>query len=193
MRAMQSSGRQYGAGSPFHWFPELGYGRPPFASLVAGAGGITAGPNGVALGLFGWVDPTTLEVSNVASAGALLGFVLPTFDRWNWQRAYPQPPAGCCGVTPNFSGLNPAPPAPAAPFPLLMLRVGMPCVVAAAGVFNARFSLGGQAGNRVWADPASGLPYDSDLGGYVATPWTLMQSGGCGAALRISSFVSPFN
>jgi hypothetical protein len=166
-------GRLEGAGTPFNWPAAIGYGRAPFANFVSGKGGCTAGPSGVALGIFGWVDPGSGEVSNVQSAGTFLGFVLPVFNLWNWQRVY-----SVC-----------SPPSP----PLLVLRPGIECVVAVAGDFLTRFPQGGEAGSQVWADPATGLPYSSNIGGLVATPWTLMQTGDCNAQLRISSFVRPLN
>ena len=186
--------RYFGAGTPFQWFLDTGYGRQPFTSFPAGKGGIAAGPDGIAIGQFGWVDPDLQTINwQLVDGWTMLAFVLPTYNGWNWQRVYPQPSPACSGITPNLSGLNPPPATPLAPFTLYMLRAGMQCVPAISGDFLTRFPLGGQAGNQVWADPSSGLPYDSDLGGYVATPWTLMQSGGCGAALRISSFNAPVN
>lgn len=174
MRAGLNPGRLQGAGTPFEWSEAIGFGRQPFACYPAGKGGLVAGPSGVVLGIFGWVDPDLLEVSNVQTEGFALGFVLPVFNLSNFQRVFAQwgPLSG----------------------PELVLRQGLGCVVGVAGDFMTRFPLGGQAGNRVWADPATGLPYDADLGGYVPTTWTLMQTAcGCGARLRISSFVQPLN
>ena len=186
--------RYFGAGSPFQWFPDTGRGRQPFSSFPAGARGIAAGPNGIAIGQFGWVDPDLQTINwQKVDGWQMLAFVLPTYNGWNWQRVYPQPPVGCSSTPPKYSGVTPAPATPSAPFVLYMIRAGMQVVPAVSGDFLTRFPLGGQAGSQVWADPSSGLPYDSDLGGYVATPWTLTQSGAPGAALRISSFSAPVN
>lgn len=169
-------GTYLGAGTPFQYWPDIGYGRAPFASFSAGPWGCTAATQGVALGCFGWVDPNTQQVSNTYTAGQLLVFVLPTFQQWNWQRAYL-----------NFP-VNGTP-----PFPQLILRGGCECIVAVAGDFVVKFPYGGTAGSQVWADPVTGLPYSSNLGDDIATPWTLMQSGGCNTSLRISSFTAPIN
>lgn len=166
-------GRLQGAGTPFEWPIAVGHGRAPFASFPAGPAGCVAGPQGVVLGIFGWVDRTTLQVSNVQAGGAQLGFVLPTFNMWNLQRVKPQ----------WIEGFGRQ----------LLLRPGLECVVAVAGDFLTQFPLGGQAGSQVFADPATGIPYANNPGGLVATPWTLMQNGGCNAQLRISSFVKPVN
>jgi hypothetical protein len=192
---IRSEARLAGAGTPFEWYQANGYGRQPFANVVSGPWQLTAGPNGVQLGIFGWADPNTGEVSNQYIPGGALGFVLPVRQMWNWQRAYPQ-------CTPPYP-------------PGIILRPGMQCVLAAIGDFLTRFPLGGEAGNQVWTDPNTGQPYaasagenlstDSGLiivtqggnpistqsGGFVATPWTLMQNGGCNSKLRISSFVKP--
>jgi hypothetical protein len=174
LRDAFTPGRLEGAGTPFNLPQAIGYGRQPYACYPAGKGGCVAGPSGVVMGIFGWLDPVALQVSNLYSAGFPLGFVLPVFNLWNFQRVFAQ-----------FSPLTGSE---------LVLRQGMECVLAVQGDFLARFPLGAQAGNQVWTDPATGLPYDADGGGYVATPWTLMQgSCECGARLRISSFVKPLN
>ncbi len=142
--------------------------------MVSGPGALAAGPDGVQMGIFGWADPVTGQVTNVRSDGALLGFVLPVIGMWNWQRTTPTP-AG-------------------APVRGLILRAGMGVVVATAGDFKTVFPFGGQAGQRVFTDPATGVPYAGNPGGLVATPWTLMETGcSCNAHLRISTFSKPLN
>lgn len=47
----------------------------PRASVVAGEGGLKAGPNGVTIGLFAWIDPTSGTLVNNTGAGAPTGFV----------------------------------------------------------------------------------------------------------------------
>ena len=163
-----------GAGTPFDWPTAIGYSRQPFANVVAGPGALVAGPDGCFLGRFGWTDPNSGQVSNAFVAGGLLGFVLPVVQWWNYQRVRP---------TRDASG-----------YPVLELRAGLPCVLAATGDFYARFPFPAQAGQRVFVDPATGLPYGADGGGYVATKWTVMESScGCNGRLRISSFAVPFN
>ena len=166
---------QYGgAGTAFSWEEANGYGRQPFSSLTVGPFAcIAAGPDGVAIGAFCWVDPDTGEANNLQSEGALLGFVLPLANQHNlWERVYMR------------SGW---------PFAQQIIRPGIGCGVAQSGVFSPKFPNGGLAGTQVFADPASGLPYSGNqTGGYVATAWTLAQSGGPGCRLRMSSFLSPF-
>lgn len=168
-----------GAGTAFDWVEASGFGRQPYASLTSGSWMCVAGPQGVAIGAFCWVDPDTGQVNSTLSDGALLGFVLPLANSYNlWERVFMQ--------YPNRS-LQP-------PFPQQLIRPGVACVVAQSGVFAPKFPLGGQVGTRVFTDPATGLPYSGNVTGtYVATPWTLAQSGGPGARLRMSTFIKPFN
>lgn len=174
MRGM-NPGRLAGAGSPFNWPASIGYARQPYASFPAGPWRCIAGPEGVALGIFGWVDPNTHEVSNVQTEGAHLVFVLPVVGMWNWNRCYPNRVAPC----------GP---------PQIILRAGLEVVPAVQGDFLTRFPLGAQAGARVWTDPATGLAYDANLtGGYIATPWTVITNCGCNGLARISSFTAPVN
>ena len=174
MRLGLTAGRLSGAGTPFNWPAAIGYERQPFASLVSGAGQLAAGPNGVQMGIFGWADAVTGEVSNVQSTGALLGFVLPVIGLYNWQRCAPTPLGALVRG--------------------LILRAGIQCVMAVAGDFLTVFPFGGQAGKRVFTDPATGVPYSGNPGGLVATPWAVMETGcRCNATLRISSFSAPLN
>jgi hypothetical protein len=168
-------GRLEGAGTPFDWPQAIGFGRQPYASLVAGAARLTAAATtGVAAGQFGWADPVTGQVANVFTAGWALGFVLPPRQWWNWQRAYTQ--RGPFGP------------------PQLILRPGTEVIVAAAGDFLTLFPFGAQAGNRVYADPATGYASSGNPGTFIATPWTVMASRcECNARVRISSFTAPLN
>lgn len=162
-----------GGGTPFDWPLFIGYGRPPYACIDAGPFAILAGPDGVAVGSFGWVNPTNGLVTNTQVDGAALGFVLPV--AWLGD---PEVATWSC----------------ANGFRQRVLRPGMNCVVAAVGEFVPTFPQGAQVGSQVYVDPATGLPYtDSNSGAYVATQWTAMQSCGARASARISSFVSPFN
>jgi len=188
---MRAASRWAGAGTPYVWPPSLGFDRQPFAAISAGLNQLQAGPNGLAIGIFCWADPVAGLVSNVQSANTLLGFALPTFNGWNWQRTYLQPANN--GVAVNNSGLLPPPNTTQAPFALMILRAGMPCVVAASGDFHIKFPLGATAGARVWADPATGLPYCFEADSYALTAWTCMQNSPPNSAVRISTFVSAFN
>ena len=47
----------------------------PRATVDAGQGGLVAGPNGVSVGLFAWIDPTDGRTVNNYGAGAPSGFV----------------------------------------------------------------------------------------------------------------------
>lgn len=167
-----------GAGTPFDWPEAIGFGRQPFVSLTTGAWACVAGPAGVAIGTFCWVDPDTGQVSNIQAPDTLFGFCLPLANPYNlWERVQRVVP------------VNGAP-----PFPQEIIRPGIGCAVAAAGVFSPKFLLGGQVGMRVYADPATGLPYSGNvIGSYLATPYTLTQSGAPGSRLRMSSFVKPFS
>lgn len=175
---MQNLARLDGAGTWFDYPEAIGFGRQPFASFVSGPWMCVAGPQGVAAGAFCWVDCGTGEVSNVQADGTLMGFALPHANPYNmWERVYIQNP------------VNGSP-----PFPQQITRPGVRCVVASAGVFSPKFPYGGQVGTRVYTDPATGLPYSGNVTGtYVATSYTLLQSGGPGCRLRMSSFVQPFN
>lgn len=173
MRGIRSPGRLEGAGTPFNWPAAIGYGRQPFANVSAGAWALTAGPDGVQMGIFGWVDPATGQVTNVRpDGGGILGFVLPIRGMWNWQRTT-RTPLGAA-----VRGL--------------ILRAGMGVTLAAAGDFVTTFPFGGDAGAQVFTDPTTGVPYAGNPGGMVATPWTLMETScQCNAHLRISSFSAP--
>jgi hypothetical protein len=142
--------------------------RNPAATLPAPVPrGFTAGPAGAAMGRFGWADPATGLVSNVYTAGFLLGLV--TLQRlidnpaalWDfayWQR------------TPGYPGS-------------WYIRQGKMVTLANTGDFWVRFMAGSQVGLRIWADPATGYAYTADAGGFILTPWYAainVQPGGLG-------------
>lgn len=186
-----------GAGTAFDYFEATGFGRQPYCSLVSGPLMCVAGPQGLAIGAFCWVNPDTGETSNSVSDGSLMGFVLPVENNYNlWERVFIR------------NGL---------PFPQMIIRPGVACVVASMGVFRAKFPDGGCAGARVYANPINGLPYagvgsqftpitmdDSLITmdntsvtfgelNLIPTRWTLTQSGTAGSRLLMSSFVKPLN
>ncbi len=173
----------------FAWPLDIGYVRPPYASFPAGASGLVAGSNGVILGRFGWASADG-TVSSVYSAGAILGFVLPVYDAWNWQRAYPSFPAW---QQINQSGYPVDPIVNNNTFPVLVLRSGQQVVLGTVGDFVTPFQYGIQVGEPVYADPGSGQAVDSTFAGGIITSWTAMQSGSAGARVRISSSVNPIS
>jgi hypothetical protein len=161
-----------GAGTAFDWPEADGFGRQPFASLSCGPWSPVAGPAGLAIGAFAWLDPDTGQATNTFAPNTLLGFVLPLANPYNrWQRAFVQP-----GV----------------PFAQMLIRPGVACVLAASGCFRAKFPQGGQAGQQVYADPNTGLPYMAGPG-LIATPWVLMRSGQPNSRIPMSTFAQSFN
>jgi hypothetical protein len=186
-----------GAGTAFDYVEATGFGRQPYCSLVSGPDMCVAGPQGLAVGTFCWVDPNTGEASNTVTPASLLGFVLPLANNYNlWERAF----------------IRDCP-----PFKQMILRPGVACVIASMGVFRAKFPNGGIAGARVYADPNTGLPYaisgpqlvpvsmddasvtmdnasvTVDASSLIPTRWTLTQSGNPYSRLLMSSFVKPLN
>lgn len=168
-----------GAGTAFDWPEAIGFGRQPFVSASLGPWQAQAGPQGLAIGSFGWIDLDTGLITNTYVDGTKLVFVLPLANPYNaWERVFIQPP--------NFETGFP-------PFAQMIIRPGVACITAVSGVFAPKFPSGGQAGAQVYADPATGLPYSGNVTGtYLPTPWTLTRSGGCGAKLLMSSFLAPF-
>ena len=174
----------------YTWPLDVGYSRPPFANLVAGAGALVAGPNGLTLARFAWVNPQG-QASNWYAPGYQLGFALFNYDQWNWQRVYNQ-----AGTT--------------------VLRSGQQCQLASIGDFAMRFPQGAIAGSPVWANPSdgtascqpSGLAAVLDSSGepvldssgniiyaqaqFIQTKWVAMRNGGCNCLTLASSFAFPF-
>lgn len=140
----------------------------PAATLVAGEFALQAGPDGVTLGRFAWADLVAGLVSNAYSAGQQIGFAIAQYGMAQWQRVY-------------WRRRQP------------ILRAGMGITLAAHGDFRIRFADGAAAGSPVWANPADGTASGTDLGGFVLTPWTVMQNVcPCGVG-RISSSAGPFS
>ncbi len=146
--------------------------RNPITSFPAGFGALTAGPNGVILGRFGWIIQPSGQVSNLFTPGALLGFVLPTYRMADWQRVYwtADPASQCCG--------------PQVP----VLRSGNGVILATQGDFCTTFAEGAQAGDHVYANPLDGSAHSFDAGGYIDTPWIVMSGCACGETGKISSW-----
>lgn len=186
-----------GAGTAFDYVEANGFGRQPFCSLTAGPRMVVAGPQGVAIGAFCWVDPDSGQASNSFFEASLFGFVLPIQNTYNlWERAFIRN---------------------SLPFQQMIVRPGVACAVASGGAFRAKFPEGGNAGDRVYADPNTGLPYAIGAGdlspvsiddssvtmddtnvtmdqlNLIPTRWTLTHGGSPGARLLMSTLVRPFN
>lgn len=151
----------------------------PYASLLAGRLAFQAGPLGVALYRFAWANLDTGIVTNAFAAGCAIGFTVPTYRLWDWNRLYRVPPVCDC------SEVEPVP-------PVTILRPGMSITLAAQGEFYTPFPFGAGEGNRVWINPADGTAADQDEGGFVQSIYTVMQNADCDTWARISSWVAPF-
>lgn len=165
-----------GAGTPFDWTEAIGFGRAPYASVVSGAWHCVSGPNGVAIGCFGWADSETGRVNNYQTPGTQLGIVLPMAGKYNlWERAYIR------------YGL---------PFPQMIIRTGVRVIVAAIGDFMLKFPRGAQLGMQVYADPFNGLPFAGPVpyltNGGTPTPWVTATQGPPNARIRVSTSIQPF-
>lgn len=169
--------------------------RNPYASLTAGFGALTVGPIDLVLLRFAWADLDTGQVSNIYDAGDQIGFAIPTYRMWDWNRVYG-----------------------AAPGNVPTLRSGMGVALAAQGDFFTQFSAGAEVGAQVWANPVTGQANSGDGFGqpvlvldsndqvvldsngnplyatgvhFIPTPWTVMQDVDCDGWARISSWVAP--
>lgn len=124
-----------------------------------GGGQYAVGPTDIAMGRFGWV--ANGQVSNVQSPNAPLGLILPRFGLWSL--CYFQ--AGA-----------------------FYLRAGKNVTLAARGDFWVRFPNGAFIGAPVYADPASGIAYAADGGGFERTAWTVITNAGAGGLAIISPY-----
>jgi hypothetical protein len=117
--------------------------------------GTVVGSVDIACGRFGWRDASG-ECSNAQSAGSTIGLVQPQWGAW--------------GLTYISRGVR-------------FVRAGKPITLAASGDFYVRFPNGASIGASVWADPATGIAYAADAGGYQLTKWkaaTNVAPGGLG-------------
>lgn len=155
-----------GSGTPWNLPEANGYDREPHSAISG-----RAGPDGVAIGCFAWRDAHGIA-RNVVTAQSEIVLVLPVvpfspYDYFTFTVA---------------AGLR-----------LTVIREGKNCVLANQGAFFIRFPQGAEIGARVYADPATGLPYTSNPGGYTATQWVAMHGGSAGSRVPISSFTQPFD
>jgi len=134
----------------------------PYASLI---GARAAGSVDVALGRFGWLDIDSGDVSNTASDGFPFGITM--------QRRGSLPNEGSAVY---WRGLT------------RYLRSGKPITLAATGVFWVRFPQGASIGATVYADPATGIAYAADGGGFVPTKFKTVTDAGVGCLGIISPY-----
>jgi hypothetical protein len=111
---------------------------------------------------FAWADPATGVTTNTEIEGGRIGLVMPAPGR-NWQATYWE------------RGVQ-------------YIRAGKPCTVITSADLYCRFPLGGLIGSPVWVDPATGIPYAVDGGGYVPTRFTLVTDTPAGALGVISPY-----
>ena len=123
------------------------------------------GTQDLALGRFAWADPDTGEVSNAATSGFPIGLALP-------RRA-------------NFPGEGSA-----IYFirGVRYLRSGKPVTLAETGEFWVRFPQGAWIGANVYADPATGIAYATDGGGFELTKYTAITNASPGCLGIISPY-----
>ena len=89
MRGRSPYARFSGAGTAFNYYEAVGFDRNPVMSTAVGPWSASAGPEGVAVGCFGWLDVENGQVSNAQANGDILVFVLPVANDYNlWERAY---------------------------------------------------------------------------------------------------------
>lgn len=144
--------------APFGVYEGAFASRNPVCTLPPGT---AVGATDIAVGRFAWADPASFEVSNVRMANGLLGLAQPRAGLWSltyWRR----------GVR--------------------YLRAGKPVTLYAAGEFYVRFPLGTLIGNPVYCDPATGIAYGSNLGGYILTSWVAVTNVRPGALGVISPY-----
>jgi hypothetical protein len=127
--------------------------RNPYGSLPTNS---VVGPVDIAVGRFGWLDPLTDEAGNVAIDNAIIGLVQPRYGRWP--------------LTYVSKGVR-------------FVRAGKPITLCVTGDFWVKFPNGANIGASVYADPATGIAYAADGGGFVLTKWkavTNVRVGGLG-------------
>jgi hypothetical protein len=158
----------------------------PLASMLAGAGALTAGPTGVIVGRFGFAEPATGQVSSARTTlTQRLGFVLPQWG--TWQKLY------CENGT-------------------WILRQGLMVTLASKGDFWCRFAGGAYPGQQVLASMLDGSAtvtpsdwtadsaivtadsavYTADGLATEATPWTVVTPACPGSLAIISSWQPPY-
>lgn len=148
----------FGRGSPFGKYEGAWASRNPYGSLPTSS---VVGPLDIACGRFGWLDPLTDEVSNVAADSALLGLILPRPGLWS--------------LTYVNQGVR-------------YVRSGKPITLATTGDFWVKFPQGANIGAIVYADPATGIAYAADGGGFTRTKWKAVTTAAPGCLGVISPY-----
>lgn len=136
--------------------------RAPFASLPAAR---AAGADNVALGRFAWADPATGDVSNVATVGFPFGLAMQ----------YRRNRAGEGQATFVQNGVR-------------YLIAGKPITLGDTGVFWVRFPQGASIGAIVYIDPATGITYAADGGGFIPTKYRVVTN----TPVRGLGIISPY-
>lgn len=132
----------------------------PRFQIPAGPNGLVGGPNGAAIGRFGWADPFTGLVGSARLASTdQLGFVLPT--RKDWRRTY-------------WDRTRQA----------WISRTGFPLTLLRAGDVWARFPGGASPGQHVWANMLDGtaMARDGNFQGWTADSTTVTADSTFGTA-----------
>lgn len=132
--------------------------RNPYGSLPTNS---VVGPIDIAVGRFGWLDPLTDEAGNVAVDNAIIGLVQPRYGAWS--------------LTYVQRGVR-------------YVRAGKPITLCATGDFWVKFPFGANIGAVVYADPATGIAYTADGGGFIATKWKAVTRAGVGGLGIISPY-----
>lgn len=137
----------------------------PRSSVIAGAGFLRSGPDGIFAGQFGWGDPATGVATNARETEAsLLGLVAPMAGYWRWA----QTQGG------------------------RLIRPGYQVTMFSTGDFWLYFANGAEAGASVYASIVDGSaipgyvespPEDAEL-----TPWNVIVGCAPGGLAVISTW-----
>lgn len=142
----------------------------PAASMPAPEGGCAAGPDGVILGRFGWLDPATGTVTNERTDDTQqLGVTIPQF----------------------LNPRNRIYPALSAEGPVTKLRQGKNMTLASNGAFWLRFAGGAIPGQKVYANLLDGSAIAGQTVGAELTPYivcTMAQPGDLAIVSTSSKF-----
>lgn len=144
--------------SPFGQYEGAFASRAPACTLPTNT---VVGSQDLAAGRFAWADPITGECSNARISGAQYGIVQPTWGRWP--------------LTYWFKGVR-------------YVRAGKPVTLYVSGDFWVKFPNGALIGQTVYIDPATGIAYGADGGGFVATKFQVTTNTRVGSLGIISPY-----
>lgn len=133
----------------------------PITSVVGGPGQNVAGPDGLVMGRFGWVDANGIATNARTDASQRLGFVLRLYG--TWQRVY-------------WDSRR------------WFLRAGLGAQILSRGDFWARFANGADAGQPVYADLLDGQCCSGQTADAELTPWAVVTSCGPNSLAVISTW-----